>query len=102
MPAAERLVWKVVRNRGLGGFKFRRQVAVGPYIADFLCPAARLILEIDGDSHNFTIHQDTLRDRYLAARGYRVERISNADVFENLEGAMQVVLAALRAANPSP
>lgn len=88
MPPAERAVWAVLRGRGLAGWKFRRQVPVGPYICDFLCAECRVVLELDGDSHAGRETYDQRRDDYLRTRGYRVLRVNNTDVADNLEGVM--------------
>ena len=71
---AERLIWNAVRSRRLGGFKFRRQVWIGSYIADFLCADAKLIVELDGAQHGDAADYDTRRDASLAEAGYRTLR----------------------------
>ena len=88
---AEAIFWDHVRNRGLGNMKFRRQVPVGPYIADFLCADERLIVEIDGGQHGGA--RDTTRDAALRALGYRVLRFWNCDVLEDLDAVLETVLA---------
>lgn len=92
---AEQLVWSLLRNRRLAGLKFRRQVPVGPYIADFLCHEASLVVELDGETHDCRMHEDAERTRYLESHGLRVFRVQNADVFADLEA---VVFAILKAA----
>ena len=72
---AERAFWRQVRDRGLGGHKFRRQVPIGPYIADFLCLQARLIIEFDGGHHQEQTAADERRTQWLESEGYRVLRI---------------------------
>ena len=96
MSPPERKVWAVLRARGLSGYKFKRQVPVGPFIVDFLCPEKRLVIEIDGDSHDTQINYDRRRDAYLHAAGYRVLRLTNEDVTQELEGSMRLVLETLR------
>ena len=100
MSSVERVVWSVLRARGLGGFKFRRQVPIGPFIVDFLCVEHRLIVEIDGESHGERLDYDRGRDNYLSHQGYRIVRIQNDDVLNNLEGAMRHLLGILRNEHP--
>ena len=97
----ERILWRALRNRQLGGFKFRRQTPVGRYIADFLCLDAMLIVEVDGDTHGSTQAQDARRTDYLESEGFRVIRFSNADVMANLEGVLTHILAVVREPSPS-
>ena len=82
---AERRLWQGLRKHRIGGLKFRRQVPLGPYIADFYCPSARLVIEVDGVSH-IDAAGDAVRDTWMARHGIRVLRISNRDVLRNLEG----------------
>jgi BirA family biotin operon repressor/biotin-[acetyl-CoA-carboxylase] ligase len=84
---AERLLWQWLRNRAIHGLKFRRQVPLGPYIADFYCPSARLDIEVDGASH-IDAPGDAVRDAWMAEQGIGVMRIANRDVFSNLEGVL--------------
>ncbi|MES1974044.1 MAG: DUF559 domain-containing protein [Pseudomonadota bacterium] len=94
----EKRLWWCLSNSQLGGFKFRRQSVVGPFIADFLCPQRALIVEVDGDTHDDV--KDRLRDDALARDGFRVVRVSNLDVMTNIEGVAQVILDALTATLP--
>jgi len=89
----ERVFWLEVRDRRLNGFKFRRQATVGPYVADFLCVEARLIVELDGGQHN--AKAEAGRTASLKERGYRVLRFWNNDVVENIEGVLMTVVDAL-------
>ncbi|MFC3712236.1 endonuclease domain-containing protein [Sphingoaurantiacus capsulatus] len=91
---AERRFWRAVRNRQLAGLKFRRQVSLGPYVADFACVEGGLIVELDGSQHADAVEYDERRTRYLEAQGYRVIRFSNIDALTNLEGVLEMVLAA--------
>lgn len=93
---AERLLWQYLSRSQLGA-KFSRQMPVGPYFADFLCRSTRLVVELDGFSHDCEPQRDVVRDRAMAAWGYRVLRFTNAEVMGNVEG----VVAAIRAALPS-
>ena len=89
MTEAERFVWARIRYRQLGGFKFRRQVPVGSYIADFVCYEARLILELDGSQHAFQTEYDAERTRWLEAQGFRVFRMWNHEVFEDWDNVAE-------------
>jgi very-short-patch-repair endonuclease len=90
---AERKFWMAVRNRQQGGLKFRRQVSIGPYIADFACVEAGIIVELDGSQHADSVECDERRTRYLEAQGFRVLRFGNLDALTNLEGVLEMVLA---------
>jgi very-short-patch-repair endonuclease len=76
----EERLWQALRNRKVMRLKFRRQHAIGPYIADFCCPEAKLIIEVDGPIHEAQTEQDAFRDRELASLGYRVLRFKEDDV----------------------
>jgi len=80
MSDAERKVWSRLRGRQVSGYKFRRQVPVGPYYADFMCKAARLIVEVDGEGHDE--ERDRRKTVALEALGYRVVRIPVQDIDE--------------------
>ena len=97
---AEHKLWSLLRGRQLGGHKFVRQLAVGPYFADFACREAALILEVDGSQHADSDH-DVVRTRYLNARGYSVLRCWNNDVLGNPHDVAEAILAAI-AGHPSP
>ena len=90
---AEECFWRSVRNRELGGFKFRFQHSLYPYVADFACLGAMLIVEIDGGQHSE--ERDAGRSAFLESKGFEVLRFWNNDVLENLAGVLTVVLAAL-------
>jgi very-short-patch-repair endonuclease len=89
--AAERRLWSRLRNRQLDGHKFRRQVPLGLYIADFACLSERLVVEVDGGQHAWRATTDAARTAALEARGYRVLRVWNNDVLGNLEGVLQTI-----------
>ena len=97
---AERKLWSKLRDRQLLGFKFVRQQPIGPYIADFACREADLVIELDGGQHAES-EQDMVRTEALAERGYRVMRFWNYDVLNNLEGTLQTLAEHLNKA-PSP
>ena len=92
--AAEHILWQELRARRLAGFKFRRQVPVGPFIADFLCHERRLAVEVDGDSHDDPV-KDRQRDMWFLANGWFVLRFTDTDVFQNLDGTVDTILLAL-------
>ena len=77
---AETELWWRLRNRQLGGFKFRRQHPIGRYVVDFVCVECRLIVELDGGQHVERAHYDDARTRWLMARGYSVARYWDDDV----------------------
>ena len=98
MTRAETLLWRYLKAHHLDGMQFRRQTPIGAYIADFCCHSARLIVEVDGETHDFQERQvrDAARDRWFVTQGYRVLRFTNDDVLSSLEG----VIATIRNAVP--
>ncbi len=96
---AEALLWAELRAKRLGGHRFRRQDPIGPFIADFVCEAAKLIVELDGSQHGENADYDARRTSWLEGRGYRVLRFANVEVLRNLEGGLRSILGALA---PSP
>jgi len=94
---AEKKLWRHLRRLDLDGSHFRRQVPIGPYVADFACMAVRLLIEIDGSQHaedREKVH-DAARTRWLEKEGYRVLRFWNNDITKNIDGVMEAVYAAL-------
>lgn len=91
---AERLLWRYLARSGLGA-KFSRQMPVGPYFADFLCRELQLLVELDGISHDRAPGRDGTRDRWMAERGYRVLRFTNAEVLGNAEGVATTIREAI-------
>jgi very-short-patch-repair endonuclease len=87
----EQKMWQHLRNRQLGGHKFRRQASVGGSAADFLCAERRLIVELDGGQHSE--EADAARTSHLERLGYRVIRFWNSDVNENLHAVLERILA---------
>jgi very-short-patch-repair endonuclease len=87
---AERRLWSKIRGKQLKEYQFYRQKNIGDYIVDFYCPAAKLIVEIDGGQHysEANIVKDEARDKFLSDLGFRVLRFSNSDVFKNFEGVV--------------
>ena len=96
MTHAETKLWLKLRYQALGNFKFRRQVPIGPYIVDFVCYAASIIVEVDGGHHDEEKHMDYDQTRtvWLENQGFHVLRFWNNEVFENLEGVLEVILEA--------
>ena len=88
---AERKLWFLLRDRRLNGAKFRQQVPIGKYIADFVCQEAKLIVELDGGQHADQVAYDTARTEWLTGVGYRVLRIWNNDLTENEEGVLTAI-----------
>jgi very-short-patch-repair endonuclease len=101
MTDAERTLWGSLRSRQLVGAKFRRQVPIGAYVADFLCYEARLVIEVDGGQHAESV-RDQHRDRWFNDNGFRVLRFWNNEVLGNLEGVLTVIPAELGGAPPHP
>ncbi len=94
MTEPEQRLWHHLRGGRIGA-KFQRQVVLTPYIADFAARSARLVIELDGDSHAVTQVYDATRTAAFEARGYRVIRFTNSDVMGNIDGVLQVILFAL-------
>jgi len=100
MTDAELRLWYFLRDRRLGGYKFRRQWPIGPYIADFACVECALIVELDGSQHGGAV--DTVRTACLHAAGYRVLRFWDNDAPRNTEAVLGVILQELAGGPPSP
>jgi very-short-patch-repair endonuclease len=90
----ERQMWRALREV-LPESKFRRQVPLGPYHADFCSHAARLVIEIDGDDHALRIDADAARTRFIESEGYRAMRFTNHDVMEALDGVLTMIAVQL-------
>ena len=97
---AERLLWRSISRSQLGT-KFSRQMPVGPFFADFLSREHKLIIELDGHSHDIAPERDIHRDRYLHDQGYRVLHFANAEVLGNVEGVTTAIRLALEG-RPTP
>jgi very-short-patch-repair endonuclease len=93
MTKVECFVWSRLRNRQLAGYKFRRQVPIGPYFADFACLTARLVVKVDGDTH--TEEADAMKTAFLEGRGFRVVRISVGEVDDSIDDVMDAILLGL-------
>ncbi|MCO4091772.1 MAG: DUF559 domain-containing protein [Sphingorhabdus sp.] len=102
---AEIKLWQRLSKRQLDGFKFSRQIPIGPYFADFVCRSARLVVEIDGPSHDVQVEYDCDRTEWIEGQGYRLIGFTNGDVMQNLEGVLVMigqVLAEMSLPTPSP
>jgi len=95
MTEAERCIWRMLRLQQMSGYKFRRQVPLGRYIADFVCQDARLIVEIDGGQHDPASSAEIARSEFLRREGYSILRFWNNEVLTNLDGVCTVIAAAL-------
>ena len=91
MTDAEKLIWSRIRRKQLKGYQFYRQKNIGNYIVDFYCPAAKLIVEIDGGQHYSKegTEKDKVRDNYVSRLGFTVLRFSDRDVFKNINGVLE-------------
>ncbi|HEV2098219.1 MAG TPA: DUF559 domain-containing protein [Stellaceae bacterium] len=87
---AERRLWRALREQ-MPEYRFRRQHPVGSHIADFACPARKVVIEIDGSQHALQEEQDIVRTAELARRGYRVIRFWNNEVMENIAGVLDAI-----------
>jgi very-short-patch-repair endonuclease len=97
MTDAEHLLWRHLRRRQLIGQKFRRQHPMGPFVVDFVCLEAGLIVELDGGQHAEQVQADLRREAWLRERGFTVLRFWNHDVMSRTEAVLEVILAELRA-----
>ncbi len=103
MTKAETVLWTRLKERQVNGWRFRRQHPVGPYVADFACLEAGLIIEVDGATHceAIEIHHDRKRAAFLKQKGWTILRVSNLDVYDNLDGVVRAVELALAPLGPS-
>ncbi|PVE26480.1 endonuclease domain-containing protein [Microvirga sp. KLBC 81] len=94
---AEKSLWRALKKIPVYGSHFRRQVPIGPYIADFACLKARLLIELDGGHHSQdnVAAYDERRTRWLESEGYRVIRFWNAELIENMPGVLDTIYAGL-------
>ena len=95
MPEAEARLWQQLRDRRLMGHKFRRQHSIGPFVADFACVAARLVIELDGSQHATAEVADARRTAFLNAQGWKVLRFWNAQVLTGIDDVLREILAHL-------
>ena len=102
--SAEERLWEELRNRRLAGLKFVRQTSIGRFYVDFLCRERQIVIEVDGATHSTDAERaaDKARDEYLSARGYRIIRVHNDEVYENLGGLLDSLLEFCNNGRPSP
>jgi len=100
---AERILWSELRDHRLNGASFRRQVPIATYIADFVCHAAKLVIELDGGQHFSDAQEavDARRSAIIEAKGFRVLRFSNHDVMTNRVGVLETIATAIGASTPT-
>jgi adenine-specific DNA-methyltransferase len=99
---AEALLWYHLRDRRLAGHKFRRQRPIGPYIADFVCLDAGLVVELDGGQHVEAAAYDARRTRFIEAQGHRVLRFWNGEVLTRIEAVLERIFQVLQEGSPHP
>jgi very-short-patch-repair endonuclease len=90
---AEQKLWRLLRDRQLGGYKFRRQHTTAPFIADFFCAELNLIIELDGDSHGDREAYDAQRTHHLERHGFQIIRFVNDDVFWHLDCVLDAIFS---------
>jgi very-short-patch-repair endonuclease len=96
LTVSEWRMWCHLKGRQMDGWKFRRQAPIGPYVVDFVCFAARLVVELDGDSHDdVQFDYDERRQAWLESQGFKVLRLSSENERDPLEGAWEMVDLAL-------
>lgn len=92
---AERHLWRFLRQRQMAGYRFRRQVPIGSYVADFACLEVKLVVEVDGGQHGERRGYDEVRDRAIGAQGFRIFRFWNNQVLGETDAVLEVILRAL-------
>ncbi len=99
---AESLLWNELRKEKLAGFKFRRQHIIQTFIVDFYCPAAKLVIEIDGAIHETQLEYDQVREMDLRTMGYQILRFSNEKVINDMASVIGEIQQTLSPVQPSP
>lgn len=84
----EAILWQNIKDKQVHGFQFNRQYSIGDYIVDFVCRKAKLIIEIDGYSHEFKYEKDIERENYLKGIGYRILRFRESEVKQDIDNVM--------------
>jgi ATP-dependent DNA helicase RecQ len=87
----EDLLWLALRNGQIGGMKFRRQHPIGPYVVDFFCHSAKLVVEVDGMSHDDKLAQDAAKSKFVESQGLRLLRVTNEDVMRDLDAVTRAI-----------
>ena len=91
---AEDALWQHIRREQINGMRFRRQHPVGQFIVDFCCPQRRLVIEVDGSIHQYTVDEDALRQEFIECLGYKVIRFTNDEIFTKLRAVLKQIVAA--------
>jgi very-short-patch-repair endonuclease len=104
MPPAEVLLWSKLKDKRLKGYKFRRQYSIDNFIVDFYCPKLKLAIEIDGDSHYVEGADINDRERQSIIESYGITflRFTNKEIYENLEGILEIIAEHLSQTSPYP
>lgn len=102
LTSQERKLWRYLRSRRFGDFKFRRQHPVGSYILDFACCSARVVVELDGGQHDLAVAYDSVRTSWLESQGWTVLRFWNNEIDCNEEAVLEIILQELNRLSPSP
>jgi len=104
LTPAETLLWRYIKADRIDGLSFRRQMPFKNYIADFVCLSVKLVIELDGSSHDAPaqIAADRVRDDFFTNQGFRVLRFTNDDVLSNLEGVVASIREAAKSATALP
>jgi adenine-specific DNA-methyltransferase len=102
MTPAEAILWKYLRDRRFEKFKVRRQHPIGPYIVDFYCPAACLVVELDGETHVGREVADETRQQWLEAQGVRVLRFWNHEIYDDLQTVLEAIWRACDTRGSAP
>ena len=100
LTPADRLLWSKLRGGRQQGLKFRRQDPIGPFIADFVCEAAKLVVEVDGSQHADNRDYDERRSRWFESKGYRIVRFWNGEVMTDMDSVVRVIVAAASCPRP--
>lgn len=95
---SERKLWSKLRNRALGGYKFKRQFSIGKYVVDFYSAEAKLVIEIDGATHSTDqeVEYDKERQEYIENQGMKVKRYFNGDIKEHMDAVLESILEACK------
>lgn len=103
LTAAENVLWQEIRRKQIGGFHFRRQVPIGPYITDFACVKEKLVIEVDGVGHSEPneIVRDAKRTAYLDNLGWRVIRFMNVEIFDETDAVIESIWHHLKSKEPA-
>ena len=99
----ERLLWKYLKKKRLDGYKFRRQYSIDNFIVDFYCVEKKLVIELDGESHNRKEIQiyDKVRQEYIETFGIKIIRFSNSDIFKNIDQVIEDIRLSLKQQAPN-